>query len=60
MKTTGKHSLLNHSRALALALIIAIYMSGRATAQGMPVYDNTNFISMTKSFWNRPNRPRNY
>lgn len=49
MKTTGKHSLLNHSRALALALIISIYMSGRATAQGMPVYDNTNFISMTKS-----------
>ncbi|KAB7531713.1 conjugal transfer protein [Flagellimonas olearia] len=24
-------------------------MSGRAGAQGMPVYDNTNFISMTKS-----------
>jgi hypothetical protein len=24
-------------------------MPGRATAQGMPVYDNTNFISMTKS-----------
>ncbi|MBO0322182.1 conjugal transfer protein [Muricauda sp. CAU 1633] len=28
---------------------MVLYLPGRATAQGMPVYDNTNFISMTKS-----------
>ncbi|MFD2101290.1 conjugal transfer protein [Flagellimonas iocasae] len=30
-------------------LILVVSLPGRATAQGMPVYDNTNFISMTKS-----------
>jgi hypothetical protein len=32
-----------------LSLTLALYLPGRATAQGMPVYDNTNFISLTKS-----------
>ncbi|MCK0162077.1 conjugal transfer protein [Allomuricauda sp. F6463D] len=39
----------NMAYTLALALILAINLPGRATAQGMPVFDNTNFISMTKS-----------
>ena len=34
---------------ILLALTLALFSPGRATAQGMPVYDNTNFISMTKS-----------
>jgi len=32
-----------------MAIALAILMPGRATAQGMPVYDNTNFISLAKS-----------
>lgn len=34
---------------MMLSLALVLYLPGRATAQGMPVYDNTNFISMTKS-----------
>lgn len=30
------------------SLILALSMPGRATAQGMPVYDNINFISFAK------------
>jgi len=44
-KQTFRRSLLT----MAIALTMAILVPGRATAQGMPVYDNTNFISMTKS-----------
>ncbi|MBC73569.1 MAG: conjugal transfer protein [Muricauda sp.] len=33
---------------LSLALILIMYLPGRVTAQGMPVYDNTNFISLGK------------
>ncbi|TYA89181.1 conjugal transfer protein [Seonamhaeicola marinus] len=36
-------------RTLGLALILALLTSGHIVAQGMPVYDNTNFISFTKS-----------
>ena len=36
-------------KILVLALTLAILLPGRATAQGMPVYDNTNFISFMKS-----------
>ncbi len=38
-------------KTLFLTLIITsiFLLPGRAAAQGMPVYDNTNFISMTKS-----------
>ncbi|MHA7056454.1 conjugal transfer protein [Aquimarina sp. M1] len=33
----------------ALILTVAIFAPSGATAQGMPVYDNTNFISLVKS-----------
>ncbi|BDW93439.1 hypothetical protein MACH07_22710 [Flagellimonas marinaquae] len=36
-------------KALVLAFAIIILVPARATGQGMPVYDNTNFISFTKS-----------
>ncbi|WP_420485393.1 conjugal transfer protein [Flagellimonas ruestringensis] len=34
---------------MVIVLMMAIVIPGRATAQGMPVYDNTNFISFMKS-----------
>ncbi|PHR95195.1 MAG: conjugal transfer protein [Leeuwenhoekiella sp.] len=34
---------------LISALITVLLTPGRATAQGMPVYDNTNFVSLVKS-----------
>ncbi|WP_026935016.1 hypothetical protein [Christiangramia echinicola] len=34
---------------LALALALTLIMPARTFAQGMPVYDNTNFISLAKS-----------
>ena len=34
---------------LALTLITILLAPGRGTAQGMPVYDNTNFVSLVKS-----------
>nr|WP_293296881.1 conjugal transfer protein [Allomuricauda sp.] len=34
--------------AIGIFLAISLLMPGRATAQGMPVYDNTNFISLIK------------
>lgn len=49
MKIDGKQALGNNARLMILVLYLTIYLPGRATAQGMPVYDNTNFISMTKS-----------
>ncbi len=49
MKTAKKQSIRRKVPILILALTLAISMPGRATAQGMPVYDNTNFISMAKS-----------
>lgn len=36
-------------KALVLALTLTFLLPARATCQGMPVYDNTNFISLTKS-----------
>lgn len=33
---------------LSIALIFAFLLPGGATAQGMPVYDNTNFITLGK------------
>lgn len=39
----------NNIRILVLAIAFALLMPGHATAQGMPVYDNTNFISLAKS-----------
>ena len=41
---------MNHQTIIAmLAIIIALIMPARASSQGMPVYDNTNFISLAKS-----------
>ena len=36
-------------KKVILSLLIIILIGGSATAQGMPVYDNTNFISFAKS-----------
>ncbi|SIQ20585.1 conjugal transfer protein [Maribacter ulvicola] len=36
-------------KILVLALTFAFLLPSGATAQGMPVYDNTNFISLAKS-----------
>lgn len=49
MRTAKKQSIRKSTLTLILSLTLALYLPGRATAQGMPVYDNTNFISMTKS-----------
>ncbi|WP_235841595.1 conjugal transfer protein [Confluentibacter sediminis] len=37
------------SKKTILILIMAIFLSFKISAQGMPVYDNTNFISLAKS-----------
>jgi len=39
----------NKIKILIMGIALALLMPGRATAQGMPVYDNTNFISLVKS-----------
>lgn len=49
MKTTKLQALKKRGMTFVLSLAFIIYLPGRATAQGMPVYDNTNFISMAKS-----------
>ncbi|CAM4016135.1 conjugal transfer protein [Gillisia hiemivivida] len=36
-------------KTFLVLITIVLLMPGRATAQGMPVYDNTNFISLAKS-----------
>ncbi|WP_430427050.1 conjugal transfer protein [Maribacter litoralis] len=36
-------------KILVFAIMLTLLMSSRATSQGMPVYDNTNFISLAKS-----------
>lgn len=38
----------NKIKILVLTLSIALLSSGHIVAQGMPVYDNTNFISLAK------------
>tara|TARA_R110002167_G_scaffold190051_2_gene392308 strand:- start:9645 stop:10301 length:657 start_codon:yes stop_codon:yes gene_type:complete len=47
-KPNGKQSFRKSVLAMVVALPMAILMPGRATAQGMPTYDNTNFISLVK------------
>ncbi len=37
------------NQILVLALALAFIMPARTSAQGMPVYDNTNFLSLAKS-----------
>lgn len=34
---------------LIIIIIVLLLLPGRATAQGMPVYDNTNFVSLVKT-----------
>ena len=48
----GKHQgtkYYNTVKTSILALVLIISLSGHLVAQGMPVYDNTNFISLAKS-----------
>ena len=49
MKSKEKQTFKKRVSAIIIALTLALLMPGRATAQGMPVYDNTNFISLVKS-----------
>ena len=35
-------------KILVMTAALTLFMSGNATAQGMPTYDNTNFISLVK------------
>jgi hypothetical protein len=44
-----KNNISNKSKSIILGMIIALFSSGHLAAQGMPVYDNTNFISLVKS-----------
>ena len=48
-KPNGNQTFRKSVLTMVIALIMTILMPGRATAQGMPVYDNTNFISFMKS-----------
>ncbi|MBA4745932.1 MAG: conjugal transfer protein [Muricauda sp.] len=48
MKTTNQMSIRKKALTLGIALSMVISLPGRATAQGMPVYDNTNFITLGK------------
>tara|TARA_R110002050_G_scaffold18872_1_gene54722 strand:+ start:445 stop:1101 length:657 start_codon:yes stop_codon:yes gene_type:complete len=48
-KTNEKQTFKKSVLIMVIALTMAILMPGRATAQGVPVYDNTNFISFMKS-----------
>ncbi|MFC4218955.1 conjugal transfer protein [Flagellimonas marina] len=49
MKTTNLQAIRKNTLTLLLALTTALLLPAGAACQGMPVYDNTNFISMTKS-----------
>ncbi|WP_228237715.1 conjugal transfer protein [Allomuricauda sp. M10] len=49
MRVTIKQTLWKNPRLWMLALSLALLLPAGAACQGMPVYDNTNFISMTKS-----------
>ncbi|GBF22574.1 hypothetical protein C21_04774 [Arenibacter sp. NBRC 103722] len=48
-KTNEKQTFKKSVFTMVIALTMVILMPGRATAQGVPVYDNTNFISFMKS-----------
>ncbi|MEQ8217110.1 MAG: conjugal transfer protein [Arenibacter sp.] len=48
-KTYEKQTFKKSVLTMVIALTMAILLPGRATAQGVPVYDNTNFISFMKS-----------
>jgi signal transduction histidine kinase len=48
MKTTKTQSMKKVPFPIVVILVLLLLSPGRATAQGMPVYDNTNFISLAK------------
>ncbi|MBW8242552.1 conjugal transfer protein [Muricauda oceani] len=48
MKTNKDRFFRKKFLTLLLTLIFTLLLPGRATAQGMPVYDNTNFLSLGK------------
>jgi len=48
MKALKKNTMGKYALTLIFTLTMTIYLPGRATAQGMPVYDNTNFVSLAK------------
>jgi conjugal transfer/entry exclusion protein len=48
MKTAKKQSMKKVPFPIMVVLVLLLLSPGRATAQGMPVYDNTNFISLAK------------
>ena len=43
-----KHLIHPNIKRFVVILSIALFSSGHIVAQGMPVYDNTNFISLAK------------
>ena len=49
MRIDWKQTLWKNPRLWMLALSLTLLLPAGAACQGMPVYDNTNFISMTKS-----------
>tara|TARA_B100000949_G_scaffold91061_1_gene81426 strand:- start:10806 stop:11411 length:606 start_codon:yes stop_codon:yes gene_type:complete len=49
MKTYKNVSIRKNALILLLALTTTLLLPAGAACQGMPVYDNTNFISLTKS-----------
>lgn len=49
MKTTKLQAIRKKALTLVMALTTCLLLPAGAACQGMPVYDNTNFISMTKS-----------
>ncbi|WP_293290082.1 MULTISPECIES: conjugal transfer protein [unclassified Allomuricauda] len=49
MKTTKLQAIKQKALTLVMALTASLLLPAGAASQGMPVYDNTNFISMTKS-----------
>ncbi|WP_417359689.1 conjugal transfer protein [Galbibacter sp.] len=40
---------MSKTKILIVATAIILFLPARATCQGMPVYDNTNFVSLVKS-----------
>lgn len=48
MKVLKEHTIGNYALTLILSLTLALFLPDRAMAQGMPVYDNTNFVSLAK------------
>lgn len=49
MKTANPMSIRKKALTLVMAVTVSLLLPAGAACQGMPVYDNTNFISMTKS-----------